>query len=175
MTEQGFVAIMAIMIPTTAALEAASRARGSERLWDTVVGEDLTFMLARANARALAKISAVLADYALKVRSYSVLSLAADDARPSQRELSEFLRLDPSQIVSLVDDLEARGLARREPDPSDRRANVVVVTDAGRDLHARARLAVQQTEADNFGDFSAEDLERLAGLLRRLASDTPAD
>jgi DNA-binding MarR family transcriptional regulator len=164
-------AIMASMVSTAASPETSSRARGSERLWGTIVGQDLTFVLARANARAIATVNTVLAEFDLKVRSYSVLSLAADDARPSQRELSEFLRLDPSQIVSLVDDLESRGLARREPDPTDRRANVVVATEAGLELHRRARRAVERTEAENFRAFSADDLERLAQLLRRVASD----
>ena len=166
---------MAIMVPTAASSDTTARARTADRLWATIVGQDLTFVLARANARAIATVNTVLSEYDLKVRSYSVLSLAADDARPSQRELSEFLRLDPSQIVSLVDDLESRGLARREPDPTDRRANVVVVTDEGRVLHGRARRAVERTEAANFSGFSADDLERLAELLRRLASDAVED
>jgi len=166
---------MATMVSTAASSETSSRARAADRLWGTIVGQDLTFVLARANARAIATVNTVLADFELKVRSYSVLSLAADDARPSQRELSEFLRLDPSQIVSLVDDLESRGLARREPDPTDRRANVVVATDAGRALHERARRAVEKTEASNFNAFSADDLERLGELLRRLASDVAED
>jgi DNA-binding MarR family transcriptional regulator len=166
---------MATMVSTTASSDTSSRARATDRLWGTIVGQDLTFVLARANARAIATVNTVLAGFELKVRSYSVLSLAADDARPSQRELSEFLRLDPSQIVSLVDDLESRGLARREPDPTDRRANVVVATDAGRALHDRARRAVEKTEAANFKAFSADDLERLGELLRRLASDVAED
>ena len=66
---------------------------------------------------ALAAGNASLAEHGLKARSYSVLALPASDARPSQRELAEFLRLDPSQVVGLVDGLQARGLVRREPDP----------------------------------------------------------
>lgn len=144
---------------------------GSERLWTTVVGGDMAFLLARANARSVANANRALAEYELKVRSYSVLSLVADDARPTQRELSEFLRLDPSQIVSLVDDLESRGLARRESDPNDRRANVVVATKAGRDIHRRARAAVEAAETENFRALDPEEREQLTGLLRSLATD----
>lgn len=140
-------------------------------MWATAAGGDTAFLLARANARSMASANRALAEYELKVRSYSVLSLVADDARPTQRELSEFLRLDPSQIVALVDDLESRGLARREPDPNDRRANVVVATPAGRELHRRARAAVEAAEVDTFGTLAPDDLDRLTALLRSLAVD----
>ena len=77
--------------------------------------DDLSFLLARANALSLAAGNAALAQHGLRARSYSVLALAAGDARPSQRELAELLRLDPSQVVALVDDLQRRGLVAASP------------------------------------------------------------
>ena len=103
--------------------------------------EDLSFLLARANAFSLAAGNAALSEYGLRVRSYSVLALAAGTSRPSQRELAEMLRLDPSQVVALVDELQSRGLVVRQPDPADRRANVVVATDLGRAVHSDAATA----------------------------------
>ncbi|MCR2800259.1 MULTISPECIES: MarR family winged helix-turn-helix transcriptional regulator [unclassified Microbacterium] len=147
---------------------------GIERLWGTSVGGDMAFLLARANARSVAGANRALAGYELKVRSYSVLSLVADGARPTQRELSEFLRLDPSQIVALVDDLESRALARRESDPNDRRANVVVATAAGRETHRLARAAVQAAEAESFGALDPDEREQLTALLRGIAEDPVA-
>lgn len=41
---------------------------------------------------------------------------------PTQRELTDFLSLDPSQVVSLVDDLKRRGLVERAAGKQDRRA-----------------------------------------------------
>ena len=93
----------------TAAASNASAAVPDPRL-QSRPADDLSFLLARANALSLAAGNAALAQHGLRVRSYSVLALAAGDARPSQRELAEFLRLDPSQVVALVDDLQARGL-----------------------------------------------------------------
>jgi len=144
------------------------------RLWDTAVGGDMSFLLARANAVSLSRANAALAEHGLKVRSYSVLALAASGARPSQRELSEFLRLDPSQLVALIDELAMRGLALREPDPSDRRANVVVVTDLGREVYTAARTSTVAAEEAAFAELTADDRDRLTGLLRRLAGDPGA-
>lgn len=131
--------------------------------------DDLSFLLARANAIALAEGNGALAEHGLKARSYSVLVLSAGDARPSQRELAEFLRLDPSQVVSLVDELQSRGLVERRPDPADRRANVVVATAAGRELSARARDTARAAEERVHAQLAGEEREVLAGLLRRLA------
>jgi len=110
-----------------------------------------------------------MAPHGLKVRSYSVLALAVSDARPSQRELAEFLRLDPSQVVALVDELQTRGLVMREPDPADRRANVVTATPAGRSLFAQAERSARAAERDLHSDLSEVERAQLLGLLRRLA------
>jgi DNA-binding MarR family transcriptional regulator len=47
-------------------------------------------------------------------------------------EMARGIGVDPSYITALVDDLDARGLARREPAPYDRRVKIIVLTDAGR-------------------------------------------
>ncbi|WP_055480087.1 MarR family transcriptional regulator [Sphaerimonospora mesophila] len=141
---------------------------GADRLRDGSLAEDLGFLLARANSVALAAANAALAEHGLKARSYSVLALAAEHS-PSQRELAEFLRLDPSQIVALVDELEKRRLVERRTHPTDRRANIVVATDAGRDLFARARKSARAVELSLRARVAPEDHERLAQLLRMLA------
>ncbi|TAJ48506.1 MAG: MarR family transcriptional regulator [Herbiconiux sp.] len=140
-----------------------------ERLRHGDLGDDLSFLLARANALSVSAANTALAAFDLKVRSYSVLALVVGDERPSQRELAEFLRLDPSQVVALVDDLERRGLATRLPDESDRRAKVIVGTTAGRELFAVARRATQRAELEVHSALSAKERELLADTLRRIA------
>lgn len=131
--------------------------------------DDLSFLLARANALSLAAGNAALSAHGLRVRSFSVLALVAGAARPSQRELAELLRLDPSQVVALVDELQTRGLVVREPDPRDRRANVVVATPAGRMLHAAASASASAAEHELHEDLSAADRILLTDVLRRMA------
>ena len=131
--------------------------------------EDLSFLLARANALSLAAGNAALAEYGLRVRSYSVLALAAGNSRPSQRELAELLRLDPSQVVALVDELQVRGLVVRQPDPADRRANVVVATERGRAVHAEASTSARAAESALHDDLTDADRAQLTALLKRMA------
>ncbi|HET8926842.1 MAG TPA: MarR family winged helix-turn-helix transcriptional regulator [Microbacterium sp.] len=139
-------------------------------MWGTVVAHDTAFLLARANALSLTAVNAALEPLGLKVRSYSVLAVAVAGVRPTQRELSDFLRLDPSQIVSLIDELEKAGLATREPAQNDRRVNVVAATDEGRSVYKRAREATQRAEVECFGALGESDLAQLKTMLSALSA-----
>jgi len=142
------------------------------RLQDAALTDDISFLLARANALSLAAGNAALAPHGLRARSYSVLELAAGQARPTQRELAEFLRLDPSQVVALVDELQGQGLVARESDPSDRRTKVVVATPLGREVCVAARAAATAAEQHLHAGISGSDRQLLVDLLRRLAFPT---
>lgn len=133
------------------------------------LSDDLSFLLARASALANAAGNAALAPFGLKVRSYSVLALAAERSHPSQREIAEFLRLDPSQVVALVDDLQKLGLVVREPDPADRRANVIATTADGVRLLTEARAALRSAEREQHSALTDQDRVTLGALLRTVA------
>lgn len=139
------------------------------RLWNSSVGQDCAFLLARANAISLKRAHTALREFELKPREYSILAIASDDVRPTQRELAEFLHLDPSQIVSLVDQLERRGLITREPDARDRRAKVILATAAGVELTSNARITVQRAEQAWLDTIPAEGAAQLRAALRALA------
>jgi len=150
--------------------EAISRGRAPSPLSTPDLFDDLSFLLARANALSLAAGNAALSQHGLRVRSYSVLALAAGPRQPTQRELAELLRLDPSQVVALVDDLQNRGLVTRQSDPSDRRANVVVATEDGKvacEVASIAAAAAQDEQLLNV--LSPSERAQLAELLRRIA------
>lgn len=129
---------------------------------------DASFLLARASALTAAAGNRALSSMGLKVRSYSVLALAVE-VGPSQRELAERLRLDPSQIVALVDALEAGGYVERRPDPADRRARTITATQAGAELFARARAAVDGAQREILASFSTHEADALRAFLRRIA------
>lgn len=133
------------------------------------LADDVSFLLARANALSLGAGNAALAPFGLSVRSFSVLALVVDDLRPSQRDLAAFLRLDPSQVVTLVDGLQRRGLVERRPDPGDRRANVVVATEEGRKVHASALVAAREAEEELHSALDADERRQLTAMLRRIA------
>ena len=57
-------------------------------------------LLAKVHAAGSVLNNKALAEFGLRERSYSVLRLASSRLDPTQRELAEFLSLDPSQIVA---------------------------------------------------------------------------
>lgn len=130
---------------------------------------DMSFLLARASALSNASGNSALSGFGLKVRSYSVLELAADGGRTSQREIAEFLRLDPSQVVALVDDLQKAQLVAREPDQRDRRANAIIATPLGQATLAQARDALQANGPTARSGLTDTERETLAALLRKIA------
>jgi DNA-binding MarR family transcriptional regulator len=142
---------------------------GADRLLTSGLADEVEFLVARAHVLGAARANALLEQAGLKVRSYSVLSLACGGTSPSQRELADFLRLDPSQIVALVDELELRGLVARGADPRDRRSKVILPTPAGRKLHHRAAELAGDAENLSLAKLSEEERTRLRGLLRRIA------
>ena len=54
-------------------------------------------------------------------------------------ELSEHLRIAPRSTTEVVDALQERGLVQREPDPHDRRATLVRLTDRGNEIATAIR------------------------------------
>ena len=138
------------------------------RFGSSELAQETEFLLARARATGTGHANSRLLTLGLKARSYAVLSLAASGLEPTQRELAEFLSLDASQIVALVDQLEKAELVERQPAPTDRRTNVIVATAAGQKLYERARAVAHETEAESLSALSADEREDLRRLLSKI-------
>ncbi|MDF2499054.1 MAG: MarR family transcriptional regulator, partial [Arthrobacter koreensis] len=80
--------------PTARAAAPPSAEAGIERLYSSDLANETEFLAARARSVGSRRANEHLAALDLKVRSYSVLSLACSGLNPSQRELAEFLFLD---------------------------------------------------------------------------------
>jgi DNA-binding MarR family transcriptional regulator len=83
-------------------------------------------------------------------------------------ELSDHLHIAPRSTTEVVDALESRGLIQRRPDPADRRATLVELTEHGASVLEAIRAA-RGTEAERvFGRLSQADRADLARILRQL-------
>ena len=145
---------------------------GMARLFSTALAHDLEFLTARARAVGTTRANVELEPLGLKVRSYAVLALACSGENPSQRELAEFLSLDASQIVALVDRLEKSGFVERQSDSRDRRSNIIVSTASGRALCTKANAAVAAAQDASLQSLTVAEREQLRQLLARIAFDT---
>ena len=92
---------------------------------------------------------------------------AAGDVR--LKDLAERLRIAPRSATEVVDQLEAKGLVRREADPTDRRATLVMATDAGQQLFADVQEERRGKSNEYFARLNAADRAELARILAQLA------
>lgn len=86
--------------------------------------------------------------------------------------LAEALSMDRPNVTVLVDDLEDRGLVRRMPHPTDRRAKVVEATKKGQALARRAE-EILATPPAALGALDAQDLAALHRILRKATTAEP--
>jgi DNA-binding MarR family transcriptional regulator len=63
---------------------------------------------------------------------FALLNVLGTREGAIQQELGSAMGVDPSTMVSSIDQLEAAGLAKRRPRPTDRRTREVVITPRGR-------------------------------------------
>lgn len=111
-----------------------------------------------------------LAPYDVHPRQFAVLRALSESDGASQRTIADALHMPPSRLVALVDDLEARGLAERHPDPSDRRAHCLYLTESGRELLGQLFVAVGEYEKRLFAGLSKKDRATLDRLLLKVGS-----
>ena len=99
--------------------------------------------------------------------------IEADGSRLT--ELAARARMTLPAMSELVDDLQRLGIVERRPDPRDKRAKLICLTDAGWDAMRTARRVIAEIEADYARRVGAERFEHAAEtldtLLRALAAD----
>jgi DNA-binding MarR family transcriptional regulator len=97
-----------------------------------------------------------------------VLRVVAAQEPVSQREVSDQLMLDPSDVVTLVDILERAGLVERRRDPADRRRYALEITEAGQLAVVRLREINQKTNEELLAPLDASERAQLAYLIGRV-------
>ncbi|HEY4412470.1 MAG TPA: MarR family transcriptional regulator [Gaiellaceae bacterium] len=100
---------------------------------------------------------------------YSILALLDEAPRTTQAAIAQALQFDPSQLVSLLDGLEERGMIERRRDPNDRRRQMVSLTAAGKRQLAAFRKMVRRIEDEFLGPLDEDERAVLHELLLQVA------
>jgi DNA-binding MarR family transcriptional regulator len=121
--------------------------------------------LRRAHQRIALTTSQLLPD-GRHPRDIAILRVIADNAPVSQQWLADYLAINRSVMVKLIDVLEAGGEVVRERSPDDRRSYALRITPAGR--RTVKGLTAIATSADGVfaALLSAEEHARLVTLLK---------
>src|SRR5436305_3879310 len=107
------------------------------------------------------RTAGALESLGLTTALFALLNVLGAREGAIQQELSSVMGIDPSTMVSLIDELETKGLATRRRHPQDRRAWGVTITARGRRTLERARGLALQVEDDVLGGLSAAERRRL--------------
>ena len=104
----------------------------------------------------------------LSMARTKVLRRLREQGPTRQSVLAVDFGLSPHSITDIVDGLERLGMAERRPDPTDRRAKLVAITDAGEAGLDVANATRERLLKQIFGALSEADRATLLRLLGSL-------
>lgn len=91
-----------------------------------------------------------------------------------QTELAESLEMEPIAVGRVIDRLQAAGFVERRPDPKDRRAWRLYVTDQARSVIADMELIARGIRKDAAKGIPVAELEQALGVLNRMKDNLQA-
>jgi MarR family transcriptional regulator, lower aerobic nicotinate degradation pathway regulator len=97
---------------------------------------------------------------------YATLAALEEFGPDSQSGLSDRTGIYRSDLVATINDLTARGLVVRAPDPADRRRNAITLTDEGRRHLRQLDLLIADAEAEFLVPLSEADRAELTRILK---------
>jgi DNA-binding MarR family transcriptional regulator len=126
------------------------------------------FLLSRMGMVAQKQFADRIESLGLTTRMWGAMNVLEAEGAITQLALCRSVGIDPSSMVSTIDELEAKGLAERRRHPSDRRAHALHLTDRGREVLARGRELARGAQEDLLAPLSDEERAQLHDMLRRL-------
>lgn len=127
------------------------------------------FLLSRVGSVAQRRFASRLESVGLTLRMWGVLNVLDADGAISQHKLGSGAGIDPSSMVTTIDELESRGLVERRRHPTDRRAHALHMTAKGRRTLTAARQLARGAHDDLLGPLNEDERSQLHELLLRLA------
>ncbi len=92
-----------------------------------------------------------------------VLTILQERGSMQQRELQEYLGIQPGSMSELIGKLEQKGLLKRTASEEDRRSRILALTEQGQKMAGPG-----QGEQELFSILSGDEQEQLKALLAKL-------
>jgi len=127
------------------------------------------FLLAQVGAHAASRFAERLNALQLSPPDAGVLRLLRMSAGISQQELATRLRIHPSRLVAIVDNLEERKFVERKVNPDDRRLYSLQLTSSGVEILGQIGKVAREHQDALLSALSSEERVELALLLHKVA------
>jgi DNA-binding MarR family transcriptional regulator len=135
----------------------------------------IAYLLSKVGRRQSARFAELLKPLGLRPKHFALMNVVDLADGPSQQQLGEALGLDPSGLISAIDELEAGGLLERRRAPEDRRRHALFLTRAGEAKLAKARRASRRRGKELIAALSDTEAETFQDLLQRIAGADELD
>ncbi len=135
---------------------------------DVRLREFVGYTLRRTSSIIQADLAQTLKPFDLRMLTFSALSLIINNPGLRQSQLADAMDVEHPNMVSLIDDLEARNLITRERSTSDRRAYAVCGTEAGKRLYEAAHKAVADHENRLLAGLNDDQRQQILGAMEMI-------
>ncbi|MEO3827698.1 MarR family winged helix-turn-helix transcriptional regulator [Actinomadura sp. B10D3] len=119
------------------------------------------------------RAESVLERFGMRPRHFVALTVLRECDGCTQQTLTAKLEMDGTNVVGLLNDLEAENLIERRRSPEDRRRHIVQMTDEGLQRLAKAEFALTAAEEDVLGALDSDQRETLYQLLQQAVNGRP--
>ncbi|MDB5736754.1 MAG: putative transcription regulator protein MarR family [Sphingomonas bacterium] len=140
---------------------------------DPISNEDLATALRDFYARSSRKLDQAMAEHGASFARTRFLLMIAKEASVRSTDLAAAFGHAPRTVTEAVDGLERDGLVRRTPDPDDRRAKRISITDAGRAVIEETEPARKRFVEEVFGTLTPEERAAMAAMMAKLNARLP--
>lgn len=135
----------------------------------------INFLFGKAYQHITAAAKERLAPYGVTPVQFALLHLLWEQDGQSGTALGARLQLDSATITGVLDRLAQAALLERRPDPTDRRVNLIFLTEQGRGLESPLNKIMDTLNAELFGQFTDADADRLRRMVGQLGRVKPVE
>ncbi len=133
-----------------------------------ILERQIGHLLRRAHQRHVAQFEREAGDLDLTTTQFAALAKISERGEVSQNLLGRMTAMDPATIQGVIQRLMGRGLIERRPDPNDRRATLLRLSEAGNALACEAIRRAHGVSDAVMTPLAPEERTQLTALLRKL-------
>lgn len=114
-------------------------------------------------------------DYPVTFEQWTILLHLWEEDGVSQQELCSKTKKDNPSVCRLIDNMMKRGLVNRVPHPTDRRTNLIYLTDKGRDLEDKTKIEGFTNVLQATSGINQDDLEICINVLEQIIKNLESE
>ncbi len=126
------------------------------------------FLLNKGGQKIREAYQEALAPLGIDGKEWGVLLVLNEKGSVSQHEIGKCTHIDRTTMVSLVDELEKKGLVERQEHPTDRRSHALVLTPKGKEILPKAHKLSEAADKKFLSSLSTHEQKEIFKLLKKL-------